>query len=171
MSGPRPVPAMRTLALIGLCLFLWGARLWSEPLSVGLAIEDTVVIYADSSVASPEVEALPFAHHALALGEGDGKTDTFDRRGWTQVETAGGLKGWVPSEALAVLDRLRRRWAAADTLYEAPDRDSPIHLPRYRRDLMDVRLRRIVGDRTWLGVYEGGGKQAHSLDSRGRLPA
>ena len=150
---------MRTLAAMGLCLFLWDARLWSEPLSVGLAIEDAVVIYADSSVASPQVAALPFAHHAIALGEGDGKTNTFDRRGWTQVETAGRLKGWVPSEAMAVLDRLRRRWAATDTLYEAPDRESPIHLPRYRGGLMDVRLRQIVGDQTWLGVYEWGSKR------------
>ena len=150
---------MRTLAAIGLCLFLWEPGLMAEPISVGLAIEDTVAVYADSSVTSRRVAVLPFAHHVLVLGEGDGIDDTFDRRGWTQVETAGRLDGWVPSEAMAVLDRLRRRWAATDTLYEAPDRESPIHWPKYRGDLMDVRLRRIVGDQTWLGVYEWGSKR------------
>ena len=159
MPGPRRFPAMRTLAATGLCLFLWDARLWSEPISVGLAIEDAVVVYADSSGASPQVAVLPFAHHILVLGEGDGITNTFDRRGWTRVETGDRLKGWVRSEAIAVLDRLRRRWSARDTLYEAPDRGSPIHLPKYPPDLQDVRLRQIVGDQPWLGVYEWGSRR------------
>ena len=61
MSGlPHFVPP-KHLAAIGLCLFLSATELWSEPISVGLAIEDTVVIYADSSVASPPVSVLPFA--------------------------------------------------------------------------------------------------------------
>ena len=145
---------MRNLATIGLCLFLWDTRLWSEPISVGLAMEDTVVVSADSSVTSPRVAALPFAHHVLVLGEGDGITSTFDRNGWTQVETVDRLKGWVRSKAIAVAAKLRRRWSAGDTLYEAPGHESPPHLPKYRRHLQDVRLRQILGDETWLGVYE-----------------
>ena len=154
MSSLRHFPASGYLATMGLCLILSDTRLWSEPISVGLAIEDTVVIHGDSSVTSPQVAVLPFAHHVLVLGEGDGTTSIFDRNGWTRVETAERLSGWVRSEAIAVAAKLRRRWSARDTLYEASDRESPFHLSRYRRDPRDVRLRQIVGDQTWLGVYD-----------------
>ena len=154
MSGLRHFVPAKHLAAIGLCLFLQASNLWSEPISVGLAIEDTVLIYADSSVTSPAIAALPFAHHILVLGEGDGITNTFDRKGWTQVETTDSLNGWVRSEAVAVAAKLRRVWSANDSLYEAPDKESPFHVPKYSRDLHDIRLRQIVGGQTWLGAYQ-----------------
>ena len=142
------------LAAIGLCLFPSATELWSEPISVGLAIEDTVVIYADSSVTSPPVSGLPFAHHILVLGEGDGITNTFDRNGWTQVEMADSLNGWVSSESVAVAAKLRRAWSASDTLYEAPDKESQFHVFERPYALHDIRLRQIVGGQTWLGAYQ-----------------
>ena len=154
MSGlPHFVPP-KHLAAIGLCLFLSATKLWSEPISVGLAIEDTVVIYADSSVASPPIAALLFAHHILVLGEGDGIANTFDKNGWTQVETADSLKGWVRSEAVAVAAKLHRAWSTSDTLYEAPDKEASFHVSERPRDLHDIRLRQIVGSQTWLGAYQ-----------------
>ena len=154
MSGLPHFVTPKHLAAIGLSLFLSATKLWSEPISVGLAIEDTVVIYADSSVASPPITALLFAHHILVLGEGDGITNTFDRNGWTQVEMADSLNGWVRSESIAVAAKLRRAWSASDTLYEAPDKGSPFHVFERPRDLHDIRLRQIVGSQTWLGAYQ-----------------
>ena len=163
MPGLRHFVPPKHLAAIGLYLFLSATKLWSEPISVGLAIEDTVAIYADSSVTSSPVAVLPFAHHILVLGEGDGITNTFDRNGWTQVETADRLNGWVHSDAIAVAARLRRAWSASDTLYEAPDKESPFQVPEYPLDFHYIRLRQIVGGQTWLGASSWRGQDIYWL--------
>ncbi|MBM3263295.1 MAG: hypothetical protein FJY97_07685 [candidate division Zixibacteria bacterium] len=74
----------RYLAIIAIALTT--QSLVAEPISIGVALADGVLVYADTTDGASVVDTLEFGEDRLAFGIREDDRAVFDRNGWVLIE-------------------------------------------------------------------------------------
>lgn len=125
-----------------------------EPIAIGLAINDPVFVYADTTKHAAIIETLGIADHVWVIGVKNMHNinmPEFVSHGWLRIEKKLGRQGWARQANLALIERVAIKIFPRDSLFQEPALNSPL-VPAFVEPSMFGITERVVNDgRVWLG--------------------
>jgi tetratricopeptide (TPR) repeat protein len=148
--------SFKNVFILAVLYVFLSTRADAEPIAIGFAMSDGVVVYADSAFEATPIDTLDFAEYRLVLGDHINGARVFNRNGWAQIEDKEGNRGWARYEEMAITKSIRLAPMPDDSIFAQPSLNATFRFLAQHRQLQWIDEREINDGRLWLGRRHGG---------------